>query len=118
MRWLVVLLALAAATLPAAPVRAAYDTGADLRQWCADPDGSGFGAVYCLGYVTAVADVIEHNPVNGLRACVPDAAVVGDLVQRVTAYLDRHPDRLNYGAAGLVADALGAAYPCPGPAAN
>ena len=117
MRWLVALLGLALVA-PAAPVRAAYDTGADLRQWCADPDGSGFGTIYCLGYVTAVADVIERNPVNGLRACVPDAAVVGDLVDRVTAYLDRHPERLGFGAAGLVADALGDAYPCPGPAAD
>lgn len=97
---------------PGHPARAAFDTGADLLAWCEDPQGGGFAEMYCVGYVTGIADVLEANDVNGLVACVPDDAVVGDLVERVLAYLRAHPDRLGFGAAGLVADALAVAYPC------
>lgn len=106
------LLALLATALPG-PARAGYVTGADLLMLCEDPDGSGFAELHCLGYVTAIADVLEQNAVNGLRACVPDAGVDGgQLADSVKAYLRRHPERGAYGAAGLVADALGEAFPC------
>lgn len=94
------------------PALAAFGTGADLLAWCEDPQGSGFAEMYCVGYVTGIADVLERNDVNGLVACVPDDAVAGDLVERALAYLRAHPDRLGFGAAGLVADALATAYPC------
>ena len=96
-----------------APAWAGYVTGAELLALCEDRDGGGFTEVYCLGYVTALADVLERNAVNGLRACIPDVDVeTGWLEVVVMAYLRRHPDRGGYGAAGLVADALGEAYPC------
>jgi hypothetical protein len=106
------LLAVSLLALPA-PAWAGFDSGADLLALCEDPDESGFAEMYCLGYVSAVADVLERNDVNGLRACVPDAGVtVGDLAEVVKGYLGRHPERGHYGAAGLVADALGQAFPC------
>jgi len=107
-----ILFALAILSLPA-PAWAGYVTGAELLALCEDPDGSGFAELQCLGYVTALADVLERNDVNGLRACIPNVGVeVGQLEEVVKAYLRRHPDRGGYGAAGLVADALGAAFPC------
>ena len=95
------------------PAAAGFVTGAELLALCEDPGGEGFAEMHCLGYVPALADVLERNGVNGLRACIPDTGVdVGQLEAVVTAYLRRHPDRGGYGAAGLVADALGAAFPC------
>jgi hypothetical protein len=105
----------------ATSARAGFDSGAELLRLCEDPDDSGFAEMYCLGYITAVADVLERNEVNGLRACIPDEGVkVEDLAAVVKDYLGQHPERGHYGAAGLVADALGAAFPCgladhPGP---
>jgi hypothetical protein len=106
------LILLALLLAPAAPARAAFDTGADLLAACADQDGSGLGQIYCLAYVTAVADVLERNDVNGLRACIPEGVVVEALADIVHTSLARHPERGGYGAAGLVADALGTAFPC------
>jgi hypothetical protein len=95
------------------PARAGFDTGAALLVLCEDAKGSGFAEMYCLGYATAVADVLERNGINGLRACIRDEGVVaGELAEVAKAYLRRHPERGGYGAAGLVADALGDAYPC------
>lgn len=97
----------------ATSARAGFDSGTELLALCEDPDGSGFAEMYCLGYITAVADVLERNDINGLRACIPDQGVaVEDLAEAVKAYLRRHPERGHYGAAGLVADALGEAFPC------
>lgn len=102
---------LAALLLAPAGARAAWLTGAELLQACADPDGA--GQIYCLGYVTAIADVLEHNDVNGLRACIPEDAPAGALAGIVRESLQHHPERGGYGAGGLVADALRAAFPCP-----
>ena len=99
MRWLPALVPLLS-LVPLGSAGAAFNTGAELRQWCEDPEGSGFAELYCVAYVTAIADVLEANTVNGLAACVPNDAVVGDLVEPVKAYLREHPDRGGFGAAG------------------
>lgn len=104
-----VLLAMAAS----GPARAGFVTGADLLMLCEDPDDGGFAEMYCLGYVVAIADVLEQNDVNGLRACVGEQGVDGGrLAEAVKTYLRRHPELGGYGAAGLVADALGQTFPC------
>ncbi len=93
--------------------RAGFVSGAELLELCEDAGGGGFAEMHCLGYVTAVADVLEGNAVNGLRACVPEEGTdVGQLAEVVEGYLRRHPERGGYAAAGLVADALGEAFPC------
>src|SRR5688572_15695477 len=107
-----ILLVLLALLVMAAPARGGFDTGAALLAACEDPDGSGYGPMYCLGYITAVADVLEQNAVNSFRACTPPDVTVGDLLEVVKGYLGRHPERGGYGAAGLIAHALGEAYPC------
>lgn len=109
-----ILLLLLAAVLLArpAPARAAFLTGAELLGACADQDPDGYGQIYCLAYVTGIADVLERNAVNGLRACIPEEATVAALTEIVRESLARHPERGGYGAAGLVADALGSTFPC------
>lgn len=97
----------------AAPAAAGFETGADLLAACEDPDGGGYAEMYCLGYITAVADVLEKNGVNGQHACIPDEGVTsGELAEVARAYLHRYPERGGFGAAGLVADALRSTWPC------
>jgi hypothetical protein len=113
MRYLLVASLLVPFVSLAPPASAGFETGADLLALCEDPDDAGFAEMHCLGYITAVADVLEENPINGLRACIPDDSVtVGRLAEVATAYLRRYPERGGYGAAGLVADALRGAWPC------
>ncbi|MEK0083984.1 Rap1a/Tai family immunity protein [Benzoatithermus flavus] len=97
---------------PPVPARAAFLTGAELLGACTDQDPNGYGQIYCLAYVTGIADVLEQNAVNGLRACIPEEATVATLAGIVRESLARHPERGGYGAAGLVADALGSTFPC------
>jgi hypothetical protein len=71
------------------------------------------GQSWCLGYITAIADVmtVPDENVLGFEACFPrvSTAQVRDVAKQ---FLVAHPERRHLGAAGLVARALHEAFPC------
>jgi hypothetical protein len=96
---------------------AGFISGADLRESCRPQK---IDPVYrlkvaeCRGYVVGIADSFDcERP--GRRLAWNSRATVSqeDLVNTVLAWLDGHPDALQFQADGLVATALSQAYPCP-----
>lgn len=71
-----------------------------------------FAGGTCLAYVTAMADVMASNPVNGFRACIPPTLQPAEVRDVVAEWLYRQEDLATFGAAGVVAEALETTYPC------
>jgi hypothetical protein len=61
----------------------------------------------CHGYVLAVADLL-----NGKTFCIPSDVAERQLRQIVVDYIAAHSKSRTKGAAGLVAEALLAVFPC------
>ena len=71
-------------------------------------------SLLCLGYVTAVLDGLSGgNSINGKKACVPDTVDSDHMIGMVVNTFLSRPYTRDQLAAGLVADALSSAYPCP-----
>jgi hypothetical protein len=71
-------------------------------------------SLLCLGYVTAVLDGLSGgNSINGKKACVPDTVESDHMIGMVVNTFLSRPYTRDQLAAGLVADALASAYPCP-----
>jgi hypothetical protein len=68
--------------------------------------------LFCQAYIAAIADAARYDPVNGDKVCVPADVKLGELVDIVSRSLEAHPENRHFGAAGLVAQALGEAFPC------
>ena len=68
----------------------------------------------CLGYVTALADLLRFgSPVLGKTACLPQTGVTPEaMADMVRKYLENRPKERQAAAVVLVADALGKAFPC------
>lgn len=68
---------------------------------------------FCIGYVSAVADVMAYTSISAFRACIPVESVSSGRLVRVTfKYLREHPEQLRHSAESVVARALSAAFPC------
>ena len=72
----------------------------------------------CDGYVAGIADAMGSAHalgmgVLGFHACFRVDLAISQLTNVVKLYLHEHPERRNFLAAGLVADALARAFPCP-----
>jgi Rap1a immunity proteins len=76
------------------------------------PAFQGLRAGTCLGYVTAIMDVLSVSPVNGFKACVPPNADMNQIVDVVKFFIRDHAEKRHLVAAGLVAEALATAFPC------
>jgi hypothetical protein len=68
---------------------------------------------YCLGYVVAVADVMENSNVLGLRACFKSTTTAEDLTGAVNAWITADPEYRHNVGFYSVSHALAAAFPCP-----
>jgi hypothetical protein len=67
----------------------------------------------CIGYVTAITDALfAGNSVNGFKACIPINADINQIVDVVKNYIRDNPEKRHLVAVGLVAAALGRAFPC------
>ena len=67
----------------------------------------------CVGYIEAVADVSHcGEDVLGFSWKSPEHVTAVQLVEVFTKWLNEHPEKLQYDAAGLVANALQDAFPC------
>ena len=102
--------------IAALPSHAGFDTGNRLHEDCRASNY--FNRGYCGGYVVGIVDTIESLQARGVlpadALCIPDDVTKGQLVDVVGKYLADHPERRNAEAGGLVPEALGKAFPCPG----
>jgi hypothetical protein len=93
--------------------------------WCASPvladfrDGNGLlqdcsqgNIAFCYGYIDAITDVLQSEPVNGKVSCVPFDATMNQLKDVVVQFLLLNPSVRHAGAQSLVAYAISEAFPC------
>ena len=80
---------------------AGYETGGSLLQECMSSHP------WCFGYIIGVVDSIE-----GHRVCLPPAISIGRVEGMVVGFLHAHKELHDRTAAGLIAQALSAAFPC------
>lgn len=66
----------------------------------------------CIGYVTAITDVLSVRAVNGFKACVPTDANMDQVIDVIKFFIRDHAEKRHLVAAGLVAEALATAFPC------
>jgi hypothetical protein len=88
-----------------------FISGNDLLKQCSQT-ASNLDQAICLGYVTAISDVLMSNKVNGFQGCTPSGATMGQLQRVIHSWLVARPNVLHYPASGLVASALEDAFPC------
>ncbi len=99
-------------TRPAAAVDF-YD-GEDLYSDCTSTNATKLPIAACAGYTVGSADALAAGSTsNGFKACPPAGATRGQIIKIAVDFLREHPDRKRFGAAGLVANALARAFPCP-----
>jgi hypothetical protein len=123
MRLILAVILSAAVTLPPQKVRAQVATinGNEIYADCSGsntrpPTEQWLLAGTCLGYVTAISDALASgNSVNGFKACVPNNADMNQVMNIVKNFIRDQPERRHLVAAGLVAEALGHAFPCRPP---
>lgn len=94
-----------------------FKTGSELLDECSEAN-SGFNSGVCIGYIIAIADVsncskdVGGKYVGGFSWQPPEGVTIGQLEKVVAKWLNNHPEKLHFGASGLVADALKTAFPC------
>ncbi|MCW5770926.1 MAG: hypothetical protein KIT16_04760 [Rhodospirillaceae bacterium] len=66
----------------------------------------------CLGYISGVADALDGNALDGIRACLPEAVTRKQLRDIVVEWLQANPQLRRFRAASLVATALAKKFPC------
>ncbi len=105
--------ALCAGMLWTAAAAADYD-GYDLHMLCSAPVSPPFmlSAGICLGYVVAIAGVLRDGPVDGRRACIPEATSSDQMRDVVKRWLERHPEARGLSASRAAVRAFAEAYPC------
>jgi hypothetical protein len=65
---------------------------------------------YCLGFIAGASDMIEAATENFV--CRPADTKIGKIEELFIDYLNRHPDKGEQSAVGLVGSALGEAFHC------
>lgn len=108
-----VLAPLCAGLLWTGAASADYD-GYDLHMMCSAPVSTPYmlSAGMCLGYVSAIAGVLQSGSVNGERACIPETASSDQKRLAVKRWLDRHPEARGGLANRIAVAALVESYPC------
>ncbi len=113
--------ALTAAAGAAEPARGAppiaqqghWTTGERLFGWCLTEVAGMAENPLCVGFVSAVADVLaENTAVSGYRACLRGDLTTQHLVVAVKEYLKARRDLVTQPAVTLVARALAREWPC------
>lgn len=108
-----------------------FRSGDNLLSQCQNPKALGEWGL-CWSYIEGVVAAMSLNAddralkavtnpsgterlgsLYGYRACVHSGAESNQLAAVVVEWLEAHPGKLHFGAAGLVAEALEEAFPCP-----
>jgi hypothetical protein len=113
--WLTLTIA-ATIALPAAKAQAGGErfSAKVLTAFCNSPRGAPYDDGICAGYITGVADVMAAEPSTQGKMCLPRDVSTSDFSKLVTRYLSRRPELQQAPAAGVVREALLAAFPCGG----
>lgn len=93
-------------------VTESFVTGNYLREQCTGDD---IGQAYCLGYVVAIADALSapgNTGLDGWRACLRPKQTAGHLKEVVTQFLQNHPEKRDFAAVSLIAEAYAVQFPC------
>lgn len=127
MRWVIVLLALIAASLAvAAEPPGRIDSARSLQTACGPVARSienprrkaGVpleAGLLCLGYMQAMQDMSVLTDADGqsvLGACPSERTKLSDLIQAFVTYADLHPNELEESAAVAVIKSFRNAFPC------
>ncbi len=94
----------------ASSAEADFVTGKSLLASCTET--SFFSDGKCLGYISAIADVMEHQAVNGQRKCASKRVGLERDKAIVIAWLKKHSELGNNSARVIVAQALAEVFPC------
>lgn len=89
-------------------------SGHKLASACRPDRAGSFEDGICLGYVLAVADLVNNGSIGGKEACTPPGALHVEMQSAAHEYFENHPEVLNRPALELVAAALAEAFPCSG----
>lgn len=114
MRRLALVLAIGwAVMVPPFACAATYQDGRELLTACIARSGP--GAVFCLGFLEAIAGAMHARDVDEYSACIPDDVRGRDLVDAfVLSWAPVHGIE-QYDAASLVAHAFSLTWPCKRP---
>ncbi|MEX2615095.1 MAG: Rap1a/Tai family immunity protein [Alphaproteobacteria bacterium] len=73
----------------------------------------GVNVHFCQGYIAAIADEMNGGiEFRRYRACIPEEITILQLRLVVSKWMSEHQQYRHDPAAGLVAEALAAAFPC------
>jgi hypothetical protein len=87
-----------------------YD-GNELYEICTSPKNSDWNV--CVGYVSAIYDVIMKVDLFDYRSCLPQKYIMSSQVKDIVAsWLQRNPQHRHYSSPSIVAAALAEAFPC------
>lgn len=86
--------------------------GPRFAQYCASENNLPLKGI-CVGFVSAVADLMTAVPLYGRRACLNSAFKIQDGVTVVQRWIEAHPNDIPYDGREIVVVALSEAYPCP-----
>jgi hypothetical protein len=86
-----------------------YESGNSLLSECDMASGL---LGQCLGYLEGIADIMERQPINGYRACIPVGVQLGQLRDIAVQFLTLHAGQRHFEASGLIAAAYESAFPC------
>jgi hypothetical protein len=93
--------------------RASFIDGNYLHDVCKFTDTGLFQFGDCLGFTSAVADVLTGGHiVSGYRACIGTNVSRGQAKDVVKQWLENHPQHRHLAAHRLVAAALAEGFPC------
>ncbi len=115
----VVLVAVMLMVAPSVVEAAKRDSGNYLHDSCQSDNNFGF----CLGYISGVIDGGMREEIKQKKmsqiiirphwlVCVPHEATIGQLVDVVKAFLEKHPEDRHFNAASLIGKALNKAFSC------
>jgi hypothetical protein len=110
---LVLGLAFTSSPAVAQPYQHAFHSGNSLLEMCSHGQYSADNS-YCLGYIAGMADAIDaaNGSLLGWRACPPNEATEGQIMDVVVQFLSQHPESRHYTASSQIARALANAFPC------
>ena len=86
----------------------AYQTAKGLRDLCRE-----YITDQCLGYIQGASDAFDLAMFElfPIKPCVPEEATAEELVPVFLKFIDDHPEKLSYGAADVLWQAMAAAFP-------
>jgi len=93
----------------------AFSGARDLKGWCDNMEMDDVHWGLCVGSITAAHDTIMtyqgFEDMNEL-VCATDTTTRGDVVNAVRAYMEDHPEELDYSLGDVVLAALIDRFPC------